>query len=109
MSIVNLPNMKMYWSEDQFFGSFNIADVMTRGRFHKLCQYFHVNDQTGYDRRDPNRGKLQLVRSILDVVSRTCFDNYVAHKENSIDEAIIKFRGTLTFVNIYQQSQLNLE
>ena len=33
----------------------------------------------------------------LDVVSRTCFDSYVAHKENSIDEAMIKFRGTLAF------------
>ena len=55
MSIVNLPNMKMYWSEDQFFGNFGIADVMTRGGFDKLCQYFHVNDQTGYDHLDPNR------------------------------------------------------
>ena len=97
MSIVNLPNMKMYWCEDQFFGNFGIADVMTRGRFDKLCQYFHVNDRTGYDRRDPNRDKLQLVQSVLDVVSCTCFDNYVAHKENSIDEAMIKFRGTLAF------------
>ena len=97
MNIVNLPNMKMYWSEDQFFGNFGIADVMTRGRFGKLCQYFHVNDQTGYDHLDPNRDKLQLVRSVLDVVSRICFDNYVAHKENSIDEAMIKFRGTLAF------------
>ena len=97
MSIVNLPNMKMYWSEDQFFGNFGIADVMTRGRFDKLCQYFHVNDRTGCDRRDPNRDKLQLVQSVLDVVSCTSFDNYVAHKENSIDEAMIKFRGTLAF------------
>ena len=47
MSIVNLPSMKMYWSEDQFFGNFGIADVMIRGRFDKLCQYFHVNDRTG--------------------------------------------------------------
>ena len=108
MSVVNLPNMKVYWSEDQFFGNFGIADVMTRGRFDKLCQYFHVSDRTGYDHRDPNRDKLQLVRSVLDVVSRTCFDSYVAHKENSIDEAMIKFRGTLVFVNIYQQSQLNM-
>ena len=43
------------------------------------------------------REKLQLVRSILDVVLRTCFDSYVAHKENSTDEATIKFKGTLAF------------
>ena len=53
--------MKMYWSEDQFFGNFGIADVMTRGRFDKLCQCFHVNDRTGYDSQDPDRDKLQLV------------------------------------------------
>ena len=45
MNIVNLLNMKMYWSDDQFFRNFGIADVMTRGRFDKLCQYFHVNDR----------------------------------------------------------------
>ena len=97
MSIVNLLNMKMHWSENQFFGNFGIVDVMTRGRFDKLCQYFHVNGWTGYDHQDPNRDKLQLVQSTLDVVSHTCFDNYVAHKENSIDEAMIKFRGTPAF------------
>ena len=41
--------MRMYWSEEQFFGYFGIADVMIRGRFDKLCQYSHVNDRTGYD------------------------------------------------------------
>ena len=51
--------MKMYWSEGQFFGNFGIANVMTRGRF-DICQYFHVNDQTGYHCRDRNRDKLQL-------------------------------------------------
>ena len=61
ISIVNLPNMKMYWSEDQFFGNFGIANVMTRGIFDNLCQYFDVNDQTGYDHLQPNRYKLQLV------------------------------------------------
>ena len=97
MSIVNLSNMKIYWSEDQFSGNFGIVNVMTRSRFDKLFQHFHVNDQTGYDRRDPTRDKLQLVRSVFDAVSHTCFNNYVAHKENSINEAMVKFRGTLAF------------
>ena len=70
---------------------------MTRGRFDKLCQYFHVNVQTGCDCQDPDRNKLQLIRSIIDVVSHTCFDSYVARKENSIDEAVIKFREILAF------------
>ena len=97
MSVVDLPNMKMYWSEDKLFGNFGIAEVMTGARFDKLSQYFHVNDRTGYDRQDPHRDKLQLVRNVLDAVSENCFSSYTAHKENSVDEAMIKFRGTLAF------------
>ena len=97
MSVVNLPTMKMYWSEDKLFGNFGIAEVMSRARFDKISQYFHVSDRAGYDRQDPARDKLQLVRTILDAVSQTCLNNYTAHRENSVDEAMIKFRGTLGF------------
>ena len=54
MSVIDLPDIKMYWSEDLFFGKFPIAKVMTRDRFEKLQQYFHVADRTGYDRADPH-------------------------------------------------------
>ena len=55
MSIVDLPEMKMFWRKDAFFGNLAIANVMPRDRFNKLSQYFHVNDKTGYDRNDPRR------------------------------------------------------
>ena len=38
MSIVNLPEMKMYWSTDFAFGNFFPAKIMNRDRFDKLCQ-----------------------------------------------------------------------
>ena len=43
VSIVNLPEMKMYWSTDSAFGNFFPAKVTNRDRFDKLCQYFNAN------------------------------------------------------------------
>ena len=97
MSVIDLPDIKMYWSEDLFFGGFPIANVMTRDRFEKLQQYFHVADRTGYDRTDPHRDKCHLVRPMLIFISEACLENYIPHKEQSVDEAMIAFRGQLGF------------
>ena len=51
MSVVHLPDIKMYWSKDYLFGQFPIANIMTCDRFEKLSQYFHANDRTQYNRK----------------------------------------------------------
>ena len=65
MSIIDLPDIKMYWSEDNLFGGFPIANVMCRFCFEKLSQYFHVADRTGYNRNYPNLDKLHLAELFL--------------------------------------------
>eukprot|EP00112_Aurelia_sp_Birch-Aquarium-sp1_P015019 Seg3293.2 transcript_id=Seg3293.2/GoldUCD/mRNA.D3Y31 product="PiggyBac transposable element-derived protein 4" protein_id=Seg3293.2/GoldUCD/D3Y31 len=97
MSVVDLPELRMYWCKDKFFGNFGIADVMPRLRFEKLSQYFHANDRTAYNRGDPNRDKLHLIRPIMDVVLANCLEKYNPHRDVAIDEAMVKFRGVLGF------------
>ena len=76
---------------------FPVANVMCRFRFETLSQYFDVTDRTGYDRNDPNRCKLHLFREILDFINDKLLENYMPHRESTIDEAMIAFRGTLAF------------
>ncbi|XP_065062200.1 piggyBac transposable element-derived protein 4-like [Rhopilema esculentum] len=97
MSVVDLPELRMYWSEDKFFGNFGISEVMPRLRFEKLSQYFHANDRAGYNRQDPNRDKLYLIRPILDLVLAACLNSYHPHRDVAVDKAMIKFRGSLGF------------
>ena len=52
MSVVDLPEIKMYLAEDKLYGNFAIADIMTRDRFEKISQYLHANDRAGYIRQD---------------------------------------------------------
>ena len=87
----------MYWSQDKFYGDFAIAEIMTRDRFEKLSQYIHAHDRTGYDKQDANRDKLRLIRPLLEIVNKRCLEAYNPNQENAVDEAMIKFRGTLSF------------
>ena len=97
MSVVDLPDIKMYWSKDYLFGQFPIANVMTHDRFEKISQYFHANDCTQYNRNDPNHDKIFLVRPIFTIVADKCLEAYLPHKECSVDKAMIAFRGRLGF------------
>ena len=98
MSIVNLPTTKMYWLQNPLFGSFTASDVMTRNRFDKITEYIHVNDRSTMPAKDSqNFDKLYLIRPLLSRVNNLCLKNYSPHREFSIDEAMIKFRGRLGF------------
>ena len=94
----------MYWSEDKFFGNFGISEVMTRLRFEKLFQYFHANDRAGYNRQDPNRDKLYLIRPILNSVLAACLNSYRPHRDVAVDEAMVHLASD----NTCQQGQQNM-
>ena len=40
MSVTDLPDIKMHWTEDCLFGGLSIANVMSRSQFEKISQYF---------------------------------------------------------------------
>ena len=44
-----------------------------------------------------NFDKLYLIRPLLSRVNNLCLKNYSPHREFSIDEAMVKFRGRLGF------------
>jgi hypothetical protein len=96
MSVVHLPTMKMYWSEDELYGNFPLAKIMPRNRYDKICQYLHaVNNADQLPKDNPNHDKLFLIRPILDAVTTQCQVQYKPHEQQSIDEAMVAFRGRL--------------
>ena len=98
MSIVSLPTFDMYWSQDFMFGHHFISKVMIRDRFDKIQQYFHVTDNSTNPRRgQPGHDKLAHVRHILNVVKQNCNRQYRPHRNCAVDEAMIAFRGRLSF------------
>ena len=99
MSIVNLPETRMYWAKDRLFGNFGISHVMTRDRFDKISQHFHANDrsQMPFNAQGKPVDKLYLVRPILDTVLNQIRGNSIPYRDVSVDEAMIAYRGRLSF------------
>ena len=46
---------------------------------------------------DPNHDNIFLIRPIFTIVADKCLEAYLPHKECSVDEAMIAFRGRLGF------------
>lgn len=98
MSTLHLPAYRNYWSSDWLFGKLFMPNIMKRDRFDKLMQYFHVNDCSNMvPRGSPGHDKLYPIRPILDGVLKTCLANYNPHRNSSVDETMVAFRGRLGF------------
>ncbi|XP_005091401.1 piggyBac transposable element-derived protein 4 [Aplysia californica] len=96
--IHHVPDSRLYWSVDPVLRVPAVADVMSRQRFEKINQYFHLNDST----KMPNRGEenydpLFKLRPLLDTVRTACGSSYKPGRNISIDEAMIGFNGRLHF------------
>ena len=97
MGIVIAPNQDMYFCKDAFFQPTGMCERITRDRFDKLCQYFHVCDVSiNPDRGQPGHDKLAHVRPFLEAIRLQCKTQYLPHCETSIDEAMVAYTGRLS-------------
>lgn len=92
MGIMDLPSYKLYWSTEWLLRT-SVPNIMTRHRFEKLMQYFHVVNE---ENKNPN-DKLWKVRPVYDKVLKNCQEKYNPHCEISVDEAMVGFNGRLGF------------
>ncbi|XP_033730112.1 piggyBac transposable element-derived protein 4-like [Pecten maximus] len=98
MGIQYMPETDMYWSSDDYLGNIGVKNVMPCNRFQKLSQYFHVSDRENEPvRGHENYDKLYKVRETIDHVSKTFLDRYRHSCNISVDEAMVKYTGRLSF------------
>jgi len=91
--IHDLREYRDYWSSDAALKVPYVTSKMSRHRYEKLCEYFHWMDPNNADPGDkPNK-----VRPLLDVVGEHFSECYKPGCALSIDEAMIKFYGRLSW------------
>ncbi|CAH2100875.1 unnamed protein product [Euphydryas editha] len=94
MGINPLPSIDLFWSSDPFFRNNEIAAVMPIKRFKKILENVHLNDNEGMPLRGaPNYDKLYKIRPFLELINKACQNNAKNTKSQSIDEAMVKFKG----------------
>lgn len=83
-----------YWSTHPILGCEAIAKSWTKRKFWAFLHCFHLNDNAmALPREDPLYDKLHKVRPILNEVRRNCKANFVPGRDNSIDEAMVAYKG----------------
>lgn len=88
MGINKLPDYKLHWSRNKFFGNSGFIDVMPVRRYEKITQYLHCSST---DIADP----LCKIRPILNLVSENIGNSYKPRQHQTIEgiEGMIAYKG----------------
>lgn len=108
MGVVKLPATHMYWSLDERLNQAGVVKIFPRDRFLILLKYFYCNDPSELPHKDDPEYKLYRVKPILEELSRNFLIMYDPHREQSIDEAMVKFKGRLKFLQVFERPVLFL-
>ena len=94
MGINELPEIRDYWSTNEQLHYFPVASRIPRKRFMELSTYLHfANNENIVTRGQPEYDWLAKVRPVITALQKSFLEAYNPHRENAIDEAMIKFKG----------------
>ena len=99
MGICVLPRIEMYWQNKHPLVTIpEISKIMTLLRFQQILRFLHLCDSSQQIAAgQPGHDNLFKVRILLDIVSPLFESEYISHEHQSIDEAMIPFKGRLGF------------
>ena len=94
MGIHQLPSIADYWSTHKYLGVPTISAVFPANRFNHLLASIHFSDNSNAKPRGhPEYDKLYKIRPVMESILQKCLSLYNPHRENSIDEAMVGFKG----------------
>ena len=109
MGINRLPEIRDYWSTDEKMHNTFIASRITRDRFEQISRYLHlVNNTSLPSRNQPGYHRLQKVLPIITHMKQKCKENYNPHPQNSVDEAMIGYKGKNNNYHNFKCSQIHI-
>ena len=98
MGLVKQRDIKDYWCVDDVTDTPFFRSVMSRNKFLLILQFLHLNDnQRSVPRDHPDHDKLFKVRPIYDMLADKCYRTYIPRENLALDEAMIAWRGNLSF------------
>ena len=98
MGIIRLPNLKLYWSNENLFKFPQFSNVMTSARYQELSRFVHAFNKLAVPA--DNRDMLILVRPVMEYLQVLCKQHYLPNQELSLDEGIMPYKGHLS-IKIY--------
>ena len=99
MGILKLPRLELYWSNKYpHITTPGISNIMARVRFEQIYRFLHLNDNANNNPfGQPGHDPLFKVRKLFDLILPKFETEYNIHQHCSIDEAVIPYKGRLSF------------
>ena len=99
MGIVRFPSLEIYWQvKHPIIATVGISSITSRNRFQQIFRFLHLTDSSQrIPAGQPGHDKLFKVRPFLDLVLPKFESKYSMHQSVTIDEAMIPFKGRLSF------------
>ena len=83
-----------YWTKDEKLHYDPIASRISCNRFEEISRYLHFADNSQLPARgEQGYSRLQKVQPIISATNQRCLSLYRPNVQNSIDEAMIPFKG----------------
>ena len=106
MGIVRLPALSDYWSKDSALRYGAVADKISRDRYLEIHGYLHFSDNSSQPLPgSSNYDKLGNVRHVIESMRNQFQAVYHTHREVSVDEAMIPFKGRSTLTQYMPKNQ----
>ena len=95
MGINSLPTLYDYWKLNPIYHYSPIADRISRNWFREITRFLHFTDNSSHisNTSDPAYDRVWKVRPVINILLEQFLKVYNPHQQNSIDEAMIPFKG----------------
>ena len=93
MGVVQIPDIRLYWSENSMYGNGRIKRIMKRDRFLSILKHLHFVDNETCRVEDP----LYKIRDFMKEILLAFKSTVKPRKTVVIDESMILWRGRLRF------------
>lgn len=91
MRTIKCPRIDNYWSKSEQFGFECFSRHMSRQRFQNVLRSLHFSSDNESDHR------LRKIIPVVDYFNNKMREIYYPHRELSIDECLVSWRGRLIF------------
>ena len=96
MGVHKLPSVEDYWPIHPLLGAPGVIQGMPICRFKTLQSCLHLNDNSKAKKQEAGYNKLHKIHPMLESVRMNCHQCYSLHREVSINEAMVAFKGRST-------------
>ena len=100
MGILRLPRLEMYWSTSElhkYVSTPGISSILTKTRFEQIFRFLHVANNAEQATPTTTPDKLFKIRALANLLLASFQSNYVPQQTVTVDEAMIPFKGRLSF------------